>query len=477
MTEVQPLDPRGVAVFFTVQGRPFIYNGNSGLFLDEIPSEVATALTAAGPHGPAAVASEGWGEWLEWYRAGKHPDLDPEARQSAFLQRGGPGRYVVCLAQACNLACTYCVNQGGSYGGPPRVMRLETARACAAFLQRQLLRDDCEGLSVVLFGGEPLLARSATRIVVEGLLEGRRRSGKPVRAVLCTNGTVDDPELFRVFAQNAPAFNVAISLDGGRENHDRLRPFSSGNGRSSWDTALATIRRLVDDGVRVSVTCVVAAPYEYVTRAEELHAIGVRRLEIKPVITHVYGATVEPDVLRPDFERWRERYLAYTDWCLERGGLLPPSDVVHNDRVVLLREYAERLDGSPPRRLGCSAADEGAAIDVEGRIFACDAFIPHPEMAIGDVRGGIEPQRLDAFAGLLLRDGQHRTDDPVCAACFAKRFCGGGCYAASFDRTGALKRMDDASCAFVREKVLLDLYFVSRIRAENPEGVAEVFRA
>ena len=35
--------------------------------------------------------------------------------------------------------------------------------------------------------------------------------------------------------------------------------------------------------------------------------------------------------------------------------------------------------------------------------------------------------------------------------------------------------MDDSSCAFMREKVLIDPYFISRVTKDNPEGVARGF--
>src|SRR5665647_15883 len=66
--------------------------------------------------------------------------------------------------------------------------------------------------------------RPSTRILVDGLLEGQRLSGKPVGAILCTNGTFFDEDLFRTFAVNSDSFSVAISIDGSQENHDKHRP-------------------------------------------------------------------------------------------------------------------------------------------------------------------------------------------------------------------------------------------------------------
>jgi len=472
------LDPQGQAIFFTIGGRSFIFNGNTGEFIDEVPPELGSWLGAspARPDVVERLRRLGWLAWLDAYRDGSHADLQAEDRQVSFVQTAAPDRYVICIAQACNLACSYCINQRGSYGGSAKLMSRSTAAECAAFLERQLDSEDCTGISVVLFGGEPLLAPQSTGILVDGLLNGRSRTGKPIGAMLCTNGTVYDENLFRTFAVHADSFSVAVSIDGSQENHDKHRPFATATGGSTWTVATGTVRRLLEDGVRVSVTCVVPAPYCYIERAEELHALGVGRIEIKPVIPHVYGCSEKPDVLRSDFEQWRTRYLAYTEWCLERGGMLPPGRIVHNDRVVLLREYSRQLDGESPRRLGCAAGDEGAAIDVEGNIFPCDAFVADPSRSMGTVTSGIDPGQRAALAQWLLDKGQHRIDVAKCRSCHAKRFCGGGCYAVSHDRGGELAPLDDFACAFVRERVLIDLYYVSRVRRENPEAIARVFR-
>lgn len=458
-------------------GRSFLFNGNSGEFIDDVPSEVQDYLrgTPANSDVVDRLRQSGWLEWLDSYREGSHPDLLPEERQTDFVQASSPDRYVICVAQACNLACSYCINQRGSYGGTARLMTPETAKDCVEFLKCQMLTDDCPGLSVVLFGGEPLLAPESTRILVSGLLECRRLTGKPISVMLCSNGTIYDPDLARTFAIHSDSFSIAISIDGSQEIHDKHRIYAVDKGQSSWLAATATVRHLVEDGVRVSVTCVVPAPYDYIGRSLELHALGVKRIEIKPVIPHVYGCSEKPDVMRSDFEQWRKQYLAYTEWCLERGGLLPPSGVFHNDRIIALREYSNLLDSPSNRRLGCAAGDEGAAIDVEGRIFPCDAFLADPSRAIGTLVTGINTEQRASVASWLLGAGQHRIDVPKCRSCHAKRFCGGGCYAVSHDRSGELAPLDDFACAFVQEKVLIDLYFISRVRKENPEGVARVF--
>ncbi len=65
------------------------------------------------------------------------------------------GTLVLEIAQTCNLRCAYCYAGGGSYGGEARVMRPELARRAARFLVES--SGDRESVTLVLFGGEPLL--------------------------------------------------------------------------------------------------------------------------------------------------------------------------------------------------------------------------------------------------------------------------------------------------------------------------------
>lgn len=107
-----------------------------------------------------------------------------------------------------------------------------------------------------------------------GFLERRRLTGKPISVMLCSNGTIYDPDLARTFAIHSDSFSIAISIDGSQEIHDKHRIYAVDKGQSSWLAATATVRHLVEDGVRVSVTCVVPAPYDYIGRRWNCMLLG-----------------------------------------------------------------------------------------------------------------------------------------------------------------------------------------------------------
>ena len=67
----------------------------------------------------------------------------------------------LAVAQKCNLGCTYCYAQQGTFGGPPKSMPAETARRSIDLL----LDGHAAGSRVTLafLGGEPLANRPVIR--------------------------------------------------------------------------------------------------------------------------------------------------------------------------------------------------------------------------------------------------------------------------------------------------------------------------
>ena len=133
----------------------------------------------------------------------------------------------------CNLRCVHCY---ASAGGDAQEQEMTTT-AAKAFLQD--LADF--KVPVLLFsGGEPLLR--------EDLFElAGYAKGLGIRTAISTNGTIVTPEVADMIAVVGFA-EVGISVDGVRENNDRLR------GREgAFDAAVEGIRRCVARGQRASL--------------------------------------------------------------------------------------------------------------------------------------------------------------------------------------------------------------------------------
>jgi uncharacterized protein len=126
----------------------------------------------------------------------------------------------LAVAERCNLGCTYCYADGGSFGGRPKNMPREIAEASV----RRLLADVGPGerVNLAFLGGEPLANRDVIRRATE--LAARIAGEKG------TKNRLDHDERHapdcgrRRGFRTLRIFAVTVSLDGVGETHDRLRP-------------------------------------------------------------------------------------------------------------------------------------------------------------------------------------------------------------------------------------------------------------
>lgn len=480
-----PIDPEGLVIYYTVGANRYLLNGHAGSFRDVLSDAEAGVFEALALPKPAAEwqrLTERWGARsakavaeVGLLRDGADPRMTPSERQKAFVIEQRPRLFTVYLAQACNLACPYCFNTRGTFGARPSVMSEDTARDVLAFIAGQVRAKIYPSVSVHLFGGEPLVAPEATKILARGLQDLNHQDlSTRIHILLFTNGTIYRKDILDILAERPDLCTVMLSLDGSREAHDRNRPFASRRRGSSYDVVVANMQRMDRDGIPYSVGCVVPHPFDFIGASEALHALGVQSLEIKEPLQHVFGRDTPDVVDYPDFDLWRRNYLAYCDYYLDH--LDRPDWVTHVDRFALPAAYGSILDSSVSKRMGlsCRVAELKVGISRTGEILPCSSFYDHETYGLGNVRSGFDAERYARFEAWLLANGQHRIDHPRCRTCFAKLACNSGCYAQNLDRTGTLQPHDRVGCDYVRERVKIDLHFIAEMRRRHPHILARM---
>src|SRR5690606_17117017 len=135
----------------------------------------------------------------------------------------------LAISQKCNMGCMYCYAEQGSFGGVPRSMSLNTAiTAIDALLEGKKKGDKVQ---VSFLGGEPLMNRKDIMEATRHAYEQAKKREVKVGFSVTTNGTLLRPADGDFFEKYG--FAVTISLDGGKDVHDRLRPLK--NGKGSYD--------------------------------------------------------------------------------------------------------------------------------------------------------------------------------------------------------------------------------------------------
>ncbi|MER8072618.1 FxsB family cyclophane-forming radical SAM/SPASM peptide maturase [Streptomyces sp. NPDC094034] len=180
---------------------------------------------------------------------GPTPVPTPRVQRSAVrTPASGPlpfGQFIVKVHGRCNLACRYCY----LYEGPDRTWRERPAAAAPGVLDRAASRiaehaatHALSDLSLVLHGGEPLLAGAGRLAAFAGLVRERVPRGCTVHATVQTNATLLTEDRIATLARHG--IRVGISLDGGLATHNTLRVDHAG--RPSWPAASRGARLLAE---------------------------------------------------------------------------------------------------------------------------------------------------------------------------------------------------------------------------------------
>jgi uncharacterized protein len=185
------------------------------------------------------------GEWptREW--AERVTGTLPGWRPVPFRQ------FVLKIQSRCNLACDYCymfkkVDQSW-LEQPAKGMPRTVVDQAAVRIAEHARGHELSWVEVVLHGGEPLLAGAEFIDYVADTLAKELPDRTELRLAITTNGLrLNDEQILRVLHKHR--VRVSVSLDGGRDAHDRHRRYA--NGRGSYERVTRGIEHLRRDPYR-----------------------------------------------------------------------------------------------------------------------------------------------------------------------------------------------------------------------------------
>ena len=379
-------------------------------------------------------------------RPARRPSPDPADVPLATL--------VLEAAQACNLRCTYCYAGGGSYGGPARAMRPELAARAARHLVEA--SGERERVTLVLFGGEPLLNLPALKAAV---LEGEAAAaacGKTLVVSITTNGTRFTPEALDFLAGHR--IGVSVSIDGPPDLHDANRPYAGRNGGGSYADVVEGVARLAERTGRPPAARVTLAPRQW-SRIPEVfdHLLRLGFLEVgiaptSPVDAALLPTPEEDEALLAGFAALARRFV---DEARE-GRVLPFSNLL--DLLAKLHSGAVRAEP-------CGAGLGYVAMDAEGALFLCHRFAGNGKFRIGDLDAGIDHAKARECL-----DEQAAGRRDACGSCWARSLCAGGCHYENHQREVVLGLPQGGSCDFIRRWIEIGIRAYGALAADpdNP---------
>ena len=359
---------------------------------------------------------------------------DPEWQSKPFTE------FVLKIHSRCNLSCDYCYvyeMADDSWKDNPATMSKATAdQAAERFGEHMRSHGDIELAKVVLHGGEPLMASPELITYLTERFRAETPAGVQLDLRMTTNAVLLSADNLRLMSDCG--IRAYISLDGGREAHDRHRKYA--NGKGSYAAALRGLNLLRDGHPELfaGILCTVDLANDPLEVYESLIAHQSPMVDFllphgnwtEPPPGWAEDATPYADWLIPIFDRWYE--------SAER-----PTSIRLFDEIVNLvlggKSHVEVLGLAPFQTL---------TIDTDGSMDLCHQLKSTYNRA---AFSGHHVSR-DSMDSLLLQPGVvarqigKKALSDTCKACPIHEICGAGHYAHRY-KVGTGYRNPSVYCA------------------------------
>ena len=348
-------------------------------------------------------------------RRGLVVNFDERAAVQALARNacasGGHVALTICPTMGCNFDCPYCFEEHG--GGP---MTREVQDDVVALAGRMMDAAAAKRVSVVWFGGEPLLAPHVVEALSERLYARAEERGAIYRAKMVTNGYLLTPDTVDML-ERARVAEVQVTLDGLGAAHDATRHLAGGG---------ATFERIVENLSRPGLPFLVSVRHN-------VHEGNRGEVEALRDFVEKLAATSGNKIY------YYPALVIDTETAERRGCQVGIADESTAADVLLSR--APHATGIHPLHCGAGRVFD-VGVDPKGRLHKCWEAVDKPELSFGDVRDwdpadpiatADQPDNLIRFVNCALPLG-----DAECDECLWLPLCAGGCpYERLFNGTRA----------------------------------------
>lgn len=325
---------------------------------------------------------------------------DEEIRKYKYIQytrmfRNDHILLYICPTMNCNFSCSYCF-EGTNKKNINMTEDVEDA------IIKFLLRHKHKKISLIWFGGEPLLRIK----IIESIVKKLNKNEISYSSSMITNGSLLKDQAIEVLKNMSIEF-IQISMDGTKIHHDRRRYFRSGKG--SFDVIIDGIERLIAETsiiITIQVTIDKTNLFEY----ENLLDYFNKRFPVEMKKQRIrLNYNIVKDRTNFDKEGTCMSHHDYFDF-LDR---IKHSTLSHKAHLFL-----------PDMAYPCMYNTVGSyAIAPDGEIFKCIEHIGNKSKSIGNIV--TETISLSKLASCFFKCSHFENEE--CLNCPVLPVCGGGC--------------------------------------------------
>lgn len=368
------------------------------------------------------------------------------------------------IVNSCNLRCRYCWNEAGAYGhsiNKIQNMPFSVARKAVDLLIKE--SKGAQDLVVDFYGGEPLLNYQLIKEVIAYCKKIEKRKQVKFHFLLATNATLLDKEKGNFLVENG--VDIAVSIDGPRKIQDSQRPFP--DGRGSFEAIIHNLNSLKKGYLNQLVGRATFTPYStrVVSTFRFLRSLGFDRIEVCESEKAGYGLDLNNQFFFSGLEGVRRLKTIYSTLArfyaqeIIKGKLNYKNTYFNRFFKQLSRLYhIQSIVGS------CSAGFSLMAVDMDGGIYPCTAFVGMPQFKIGSVTSGIQETKIGLFLDTKILSNK------ACAQCWAKKICRGcgSCYNLNYFSNKNLKQPNPYYCELFRYKTKLMIAMIAFVSQKYP---------
>ena len=324
--------------------------------------------------------------------------------------------YTVATTYACNLACPYC------YEGPEKDTETLDNKKVDILLkniERNLSKRDFKSLSITLYGGEPLLAYRQCVHLMKGASAICNEQNKEFKGDLVTNGVLINEEILNTLLKPY-CDSIQITMDGGRETHDKRRIRKDGSG--TYDILLDVLELLWDADINFTLKFNVDRENAdtFTDLLEDLKERGL--MNIKKTIGRIYPA---------DIKKFGEGCASYTEKCFSIEEMTEYANKVREQLDITGRSKKSLII---PRYSPCTFdRDDMYVVDPYLDLYNCWEFLGQKDKKVGYIDENGKTVFNYEFYEQMSRNPFKFAE---CRDCVYLPMCGGGCAAEAYFEKG-----------------------------------------
>ena len=462
---------------FKLFGKNILFNVDTMLFYEVSPVvyHIADLLSDTGNPDPVGSLQNRYSEkdiqeavvYLTEERFLKENRGDFAKDGPRLIKRSGIRHLELMVTHGCNMRCRYCYGSLSAdgwqasphlYGASTSGMSLETAKKGVDYLFETSGR--LTDLSVIFFGGEPLLELDLMIKVADYVRKREAETEKKANLSLSTNAlllrdgrVMDFLTKYKVGCQ--------VSIDGPKAIHDQTRCLADGNG--SYDAVLPGVKRLIQKrrGRVPARATICHGRVDLPGVLEHLLSLGFGSVHLEPARGSSGELMVTPDDVAA-IQKQNEAIALFLVKRVRENRLFNYSNLVKYIRQT--RVVRERLAHY------CGAGRTYFALSQDGAFYPCHRFVGLEEYRMGDIASGMDLTLQRKILDLTV------DNRPGCRECWARYLCGGGCWKHAVDAHGCLEMPDEAvSCQLTRHLIECAMAINSELGVKDKDILSEMY--